>query len=529
MRKAGKKVSLILAFVLTLGMSAGLFSACGNRADAEGVLNIYIHNAGYGTDFVEPLGKIFKEKTGIEVKMSAVADNADLFTQLESGVSKADLLFSSNSVDYYTYIQKTIGGQTYPCLLEDLTDIYKANVPGEDVTLEEKMYDEYLAHNATVKDGETKYYSVPWISGLNGILINGETWNDAWKEPRTTNELLELCDTIKAAGQMPFIYCLENSYWGTAITPAWAAQYMGEDEVALFNEGKDIQGRQYVPEILNYQGFLEAIKVVGDLLDADKNYMHPYSMSLDFTSVQNVFLEGAEQDGNIVMMPNGDWLEREMSANYGKDECDIRFISLPVISSLGTKLGITEDELCSIIDYIDGKTTVEPNFASTKGLEKQEVLDAVTYARKLNPAYSYEHEAFIPVYAQDKEEAKQFLQFLASDEGIEAFVRESGGYTLPYDYDYLNSEATKNEFSAFQKSALEIIGKSRIFEFEMKDRIFAVGGVKIPGTNISTFYETYLSANKSTVDYKSAEDVFADDYNFVKNRWTLIKTNAGIA
>ena len=111
MRKAGKKVSLILAFVLTLGMSAGLFSACGNRADAEGVLNIYIHNAGYGTDFVEPLGKIFKEKTGIEVKMSAVADNADLFTQLESGVSKADLLFSSNSVDYYTYIQRRSAGK----------------------------------------------------------------------------------------------------------------------------------------------------------------------------------------------------------------------------------------------------------------------------------------------------------------------------------------------------------------------------------------------------------------------------------
>ncbi len=521
-----KKVSCALAAILALGgMTA--FAGC-KKENTAGVLNIYIHNAGYGTDWVEPMGKVFEKETGIKVKKTNVADNSDLFTQLESGMSKADLCFSSNSIDYYTYIKKTIGGKNYDCLLEDLTDIYGAKVTGENVTLADKMRDEYLAHNATVKDGQTKYYSTPWVSGLNGILINGKTWKSEWKEPRTTNELLSLCQTIKTAGQTPFIYCLENSYWGTAIAPVWAAQYMGEQEVAYFNAGKDKNGEnQYTPQMLANEGFLEALKVVEGLLLPSAGYMSELSNSLDFTSVQNVFLGSQASDGSIVMMPNGDWLEREMSANYSSDECDVRFMKMPVVSALGTKLGITEGELAAIIDYIDGVTTSEPTFTSTKGLDNAAVINSVRYARKINPAYSYEHEAFIPVYAQDKDAAKKFLQFMASDKGIEAFVEHSGGYTLPYEYDYMNSAATKDKFSKLQKSAMEIIDNALIFEFEMKDRIFAVGGVKLPGMNKQTFYETYLSGSGN--DYKNAEWIIGQDLQYMNNQWQLIMTNAGIS
>ena len=35
----------------------------------------------------------------------------------------------------------TIGGTTYECLYEDLTDIYTTDIPGEDVTIEEKLID----------------------------------------------------------------------------------------------------------------------------------------------------------------------------------------------------------------------------------------------------------------------------------------------------------------------------------------------------------------------------------------------------
>ncbi len=523
--KKFRKAGCLLAAVMTLGVGASALGACGGD-ETKGVLNIYIHRAGYGTAWVEDLGEMFTADTGIEVKVKTVADNADLFTKLESGEFEADLCFSSNAVDYYTYTTYNFNG-TRGIALEDLTDIYNETLPGETLTMAQKMRSEYRTHNATVRDGETKYYSAPWINGLNGILINGNTWKDEWSEPRTTNELLSLCDTIKNANQVPFIYCLEKSYWGSAIAPVWAAQYMGEAEVKNFNEGKDKDGRQYVPEMLSYDGFLESLKVVEGLLKNDKGYMHEYSKGLNFTNTQVVFLRSNAEDGNIVMMPNGDWIEREMSANFAPGSCDIRFMKLPVVSSLGTKLGITEGELCALIDYIDGTTATEPTFASTKGLTKDDVLSAVRYARKLQPAYAYEHEAFIPSYAEDKDAAKKFLQFMATDRGIEAFVQHSGGYTLPYEYDYLNSAATKDKFSRLQKSTLEIINESQIFEFEMKDRIFALGGVKIPGLNKQSFYEPYLAASEAK-DYKDAQTIFLEDYTFQAGRWAGIKKEAGI-
>lgn len=506
-----------LAIALCMGAS---FSGCSSaQEDTKGVLYVDIYNAGYGTDFIDTIGKAFEEKTGVKVVKTDIAFAADIQTKLESGVSRTDIFCNLLAPYNYLYSSKTIGGVTYDCLVEDLTDLYNSVPQGETKTVKDKMYDSYAEYHSFEKNGETKYYSFPWISGMTGLLVNNKLWGDS-EIPRTTDELLEACARIKSEGKTPFIYCLEDSYWDK-VTYIWAVQYEGLEQISRFETGYAKNGSRYTPDVMLYDGFLETLNVMESLFAG--GYMHAYSASLDFTSVQNVFLEGKE---NIVMMPNGDWIQREMSENYASDELDISFMKIPVVSALGKKLGITEEELCAVIDYVDGKTQTVPEVAGSAKYAREEIVEAVAEARSLVPTLSMQHTAFIPAYSNEKENAKEFLKFMASDEGLRLFVKGSGGYTLPFDYDYKADEDTYTLMSAFNKQVVETVSTGRVYQLNTKDKLFCLGALQMPGNNLEE-YVKFLAGSGS--DYKNAAKIFSDDYLYVKGRWDTIKSTGGLS
>lgn len=510
MKKTIKSVARVLAVGTAVTCLSSGFVACGATQDYSNTLVISTMNKGYGMSWINALAEDFTTKTGIEVKVFPSVLDGTIDTELNSGMSNADVLFEE--YPYWARVEssKTVGGKTYDTLVEDLTDIYKANIPGETETLEEKL-GEYVTTEYNV--GE-KYYHVPWIASMMGIVYNKKVWKDEWKIPRTTNELIALCDTIKASESgvnVPFIYSLKNTYWGS-VYATWAAQYEGIYAVNQYNAGYDSEGNRYQPTMVLYDGFERALEVMEVLLKHENGYMHENSIEYSFTDAQVKFLEG-----DAVMQPNGDWLQTEMSANFSKDEVDIAMMQTPIISCITEKCSVvkTEELLVQVIDYIDGvQGATLPEGLTDNHADVKKIKEA-----RFSVSSSLNYTASIPIYSTKKDYAKQFLQFMYSKQGIETFYESTNGLHLPVVYDY-EAAGLMDGATSFLKSTLSLWEKARgnntLFYFSEKDRIFR-GGLLFLKTNMS-YPEVYLSAVQG-IDRLSAHQIYMKNYENAEAIW----------
>lgn len=505
-------------------MAVSVFGIAGcKKENPAKTLYIEIENAGFGIAWIDPLIEIFEaEHPGITVKKTFITKGgSQMLDKVVSGNSHLDLLFVEHSKALYVAGKQIVAnGVTYDSPFADLGDIYEANVPGENIKLKDKMLPAYYGQKTILVNGEKKQYVMPWMQALTGMVINNKVYKPEYgKLPNTTDEMFAFFENLPS-NVTPYIYAISDSYWDDVST-IWMAQYNGSENMkkfyqayALYVEGNP----RYVPEMMLDEGIYEMLKVMERLLNPSNGYSHPLSQTLDFTSVQNVFLEGKD---NILFMPNGSWLEREMEANFSPDELDIEFIKTPVISALGKKLGITDAELSAIIDYVDGTVTQVPNFNPTKFYTKEEVIAAVKDAREMLPA-NYDFAAVIPAYSSKIDLAKEFLQLIASDRGIEAMLKKCGSMA-PFKYDIQNSPV-KDHLSPFMYKANLMIQTGK-YTFSEMDNVFIKGGLRIYN-NINSV--SVLLGATNAKDRKTAEQIYADNYNYVKSMWPTILRNAGI-
>ena len=507
-----KLTALLLSSAAVFGCLAG----CGASNDPN-TLYIDAFEGGYGVEWLYALGEEFEKKNeGITVKINETSDDSTFSTMLMSGRSTADIVFERYPFWDRIFRPTVVGSTTYDPILEDLTDIYNAKIPGEDVTIAEKLPEDVRAYYET--DG--KYYHFNWAAGMMGLLYNKNVWSSSWKLPRTTDELISLADTIKKAGKVPFVYSLKDSYWGIYVV--WAAQYEGLETMAAYDEGYAPNGKRYVPELALYPGFEEALKVLEVLLKDENGYCHSRSKEVDFTMAQNMFLEG-----DAVMQANGDWIESEMRANFAAGETDIEFMKMPVISSIVDKcpsITGTEEEkeakLCAVVDYVDGADGA----TLPEGVTQQDV-EYIRSARSMMQTIGQDHSAYIPVYSTKKDIAKKFFQFMASDEGIEIYVKSSGGYRTMFEYDYSKSEL-QNGISSFMKSTNALFEQSSHYFMPMKNKLFSLTGMQFMENGLVDV-EVYLSASNPK-DYKSASEIFLANYKNLEKEWTNYLNTAQI-
>ena len=528
-----KILTFILSFVFAFA-AVPLF-ACA-KENPETTLYIDISNAGYGIDWLNPLKDIFEEENeGFTVKIRSITKgDAEYVSKLLSGTADTDLFFVETDLSRYLNTPVFTPDRTkYDSGFEDLTTFFEEKIPGEEKSIAEKMDDTYLEY-CTV-DG--KNYFMPWVASMQGILINNKVYREEFgKLPNTTDELIEFCETVRdyaGAEVTPFIFSLNDSYWED-IYSIWMYQYNGLKEMKKFNEGyainEDFYGERYVPEMFLDEGLYAALDVLDELLKTENKFQHRLGYTLSFTEMQNAFLE---TENNILMCPNGAWIEREMNANYTPDELDIRFIRTPVVSALGDKLGIndpvTGDDtvLSALIDCVDAELAGEeftlPEFESSTGYTDEEVYSAVKEARLLITANHY-HAAFIPAYGQKKDMAKKFLHLLASDRGIEAMLSVNGAKP-PFEYD-ISSSPVKDRVSDFMLSVQEMIQTSE-FYFMRKDKLFTLGGLNLVN-GISSVSKVFAAENKN-IDYMDAEELYMENYLYVSGeRWDTYLKTAGI-
>ena len=148
--------------------------------------------------------------------------------------------------------------------------------------------------NADGKYYDNKYYFFPYVTGALGFVVNMDVWNRvaSGKEfPRTTDELLELCEDVKSE-TAPFLYSLGDEYW-TASLPLFMNQYEGNARMDKFYQGYGpTQDSRYDTNMVAYTGYKRALEFFEQLLSNSNGYMHKDSVSLSFMQMQGAFLNG---------------------------------------------------------------------------------------------------------------------------------------------------------------------------------------------------------------------------------------------
>ena len=530
----------LLTLFLALIMSMTAFSAfgCGNKKDSkdpDDTLVIDIQIGGYGTKWLEDIRDAYVEKTGKTVTVTPLGSTTESESALLAGRTSTDIYFTMDPLMGHQYAPKTINGETYDCLLEDLTSfIENDKIDGEGVTIKDKINPQYLEYfKLTRLDGTQKIYTLPWAVGLLGIVKNNEVWQDGWKVPNTTDKFIDLLDTIKGDGYVPLTYSKDYHYYNYLLE-TFVAQYEGvENMEQLWNAKLPKDDPDYEDAIdktflAYYEGVQYAYEVMVELMQSEEvngevQSKYHYSVnSKDHIGTQTFFLN---KDYKIAMMMSGDWIQNEMKDTFSNP--DLEFIKTPVISALGDKLGITDDQLSAIIDYVDG-VAEEPDFTSSLGFTKEEVIEKVREARNIVPTNANSMAFYIPAYSNAKDLAKDFIKFMLSDEGL-AIYQSSLGYVLPYEYDW-TSQTNSSKMTNFVNKAYNdfYVGKTLYPTEREKSEIFARSTLRLYDNHDKQFVVEFAKYPLDGTPAEVAEDYFVADYTEINRKWNDYKSSAGI-
>lgn len=526
-KKVTKLVSLLAAFGMTLptlaSCSGGGGLGGGSKApEGEHVLQVYCTEAGYGVEWLKALLDLFKEQAWVKEKYPNLqipyptTNDVRSFPQsmIEAGkkTNSYDLLFGIGA--------NSLGG-TDSELLNLAEGVYNTTVPGEDVLYKDKLATSLLqSHkytNLSNLDSE-EYYFTSWIGGMSSFVYNETILQSFGLDvPKTTDEFISVCATIKAnEGKdngkynkgSSILQSADADYWQYAF-PNWWAQYDGIDGYNNFYNG--IYNNRYSVDIFKMPGRLESLKVIETLLDYDSGYLDKATFNYQFMQAQTAFLQG-----NDAFFFTGDWFTNEMRGIYQELEANnqlggsFRMMRMPIVSALGTKLGITDAELSAIVDYIDGETATAPSFTSTVGMSNDAVIERVREARSINFSLSSVHVGFIPKYAEGKEVALDFLRFMATDIANEEYTKVTSS---PLYFDYNLKEKAPNVYNALPQMAKDSVDFFQNASFEaytLRDAasypLAQYGGLSALAT---THYFQILSAQNGSTAQKMFDDTIA--------------------
>jgi len=456
-----------LVAVLICMVSVFSFVSCKNPGkieDGEQVLQTYVLDAGYGTAWLDAMLDDFASQDWVKAKYPDLKIPAPEVNDIEGyAAEKIDAGANSHSIDIFFSVAHAMYKVYTEGDVEDISDVYEMTVPGESMTIREKMKDGVITslefYDKTTK--KNKYYSMPWAGGIDGILYNADILAKlGFEVPLTTNQLIDICEQIKVKNSSAdkfadyqktysIMASTTTNYW-RFLHQEWLAQYEGVKNCENYFDG--VYDGALSKEIFGMRGRLETLKVFEDLLSGSNGYLCDSSNILAYMTSQTNLLMG---DG--IFQANGDWFEREMEVtraglkSRGYDY-DIRMMKTPIISAIINKTPSIKDDdkLAEVVKAIDeGKTSVE-------GVDAKD-FQTVKDAREVIVSDGSRHAAVIPTTSKAKGVAKDFLAYMATDRANAIYAQNTRGSTLPYK----NFDITKTDMyatlSTLQKSTNDII------------------------------------------------------------------------
>ena len=546
MNKKFKFTATVLGMLL---LSTGVMAGCnggGGNTDNGDVKEVQIGvvSKGYGNEFAKSLAEEYnKLHTDVKVTVKKTTPTPTYQdSQLQLGKKK-------NNIDIFFTVTNTIFSTQGDATLyhwADLSDVYTSAAVGyaeaDGTKAIKDILDPSFVSNFTYTDG--KQYSMPWTSGVVGLLYNKTKWDatnaslkNAGKAeltlPKTTNEMFALFDKIKtdevksASGNAyAFSYSGQNSYMHFMFNSLWP-QYEGKQASENFFEGKNEQG-VYTADIYNTKGREYAYDVVRSMILKSNGYVNDGDSSQTYDLEQLSFLRG-----NAFFSCNGDWMEREASAKFNPGDADVAILRTPIMSQIVNNDKIKADftgtdaekdaklsAIVSFIDsnYIDGDKAPSEADAATLDVSLT-TLEFINHARLVRHTLP-DFVAVIPEYSNELNEAKDFLKFMYSKAGQEIVMQETYGCGAPLTIDYSQMDYYKNGTS-YTRSRLDLIkesipyGNAMNFPMEYLGRIMACAELKIA----SAF---------GTASPKTAATFVKEEYDGYKTTWESKMEIAGV-
>ena len=587
MKKTMKKV---VAMTLALTSCASMLVGCKTKVpDDANTLQIYIGNFGYGIEWLNAMIEGFKGEAWVQEKYPELnipdidfnSEKMYAIDQINSGSTTVDLWFSTAGAGADLVKKNASGVSNY----ENLNDLFATKIPGEgEMTVAGKMQENFLQScdygnkEEVIGDITTEYMHFPWVAGYIGLIYNEtlvkEWLGDDFEMPLTTDALIDMAETLngthydEATGQYvpntqkngknapkTFALSYTTDYWSCFFN-TWWAQYSGFETVQNFGNGKVKSGLGWMmsPDIVKDEGRLETLKVMEDCLWYAKtskhensaenentyNYIHSQTNSLSFDKIQARF-----RNGEAFFMMNGDWLEMELGGSTGSNT--FKFLKTPIISSIvetmelytddgtkytdldATKRAAYDTQLKAIVRAVDAGAT---ELAGVSANDFKKVKEARGYVTTVGGHYAY-----IPSYATAKDLAKDFLLYMASNEAIEIFMNTEKGASTAFNYALDENTSMYNNFSAFQKSRIDIVKNGQYTNVGAPSRLTYYGGLAVITKN-NPLESRFVS--QLATDRKKAQTIFDDDIihftglnskgegTYNTTNWDLLLTNAGL-
>ncbi|MGG3283783.1 carbohydrate ABC transporter substrate-binding protein [Paenibacillus solani] len=366
-----KILSLAITAALTLSLAAcggSSESASGTTTDSSDTkansgetrtLKLAALETAYGADVWKEITAAFEKATpGVKVETTIDKNIEDV---IGPGMKSGDF------PDVIHLATGQVKGLTETFVkdnnLTDLTDVLSMTVPGEDVTVKDKLIPGFIDTTITNPYNDGKTYLMPMFYSPTGLFYNAGLFEQkGWEVPTTWDEMWALGDKVKAEGISLFAYPMPG--------------YFDSFFYALLNE---VGGAEFFNKATSYtEGIWEtaeaqqAFDLISKLTTTYTEKTVPANANKDnFTKNQQLIL-----DNKALFMPNGTWVVGEMSKAPRADGFKWGFTALPALKDGGDRY-----------------------------------------------SYTFFEQIWVPAKAENADLAKQFIAYLYSDEAAAIFAK----------------------------------------------------------------------------------------------------------
>ena len=570
-----KIVSTVLSAAMLVGCAFGAMGCNKEEIVQDGkTVNVRVFLAGYGADFIYSLKDKFEAAYAEQgYKLNILTPSNDngstvVFNELAGGNSGVDLYFTEA-----VNVETVVNGD-YGQIVEELTEIvYDQKAIKFDGTEEEKTVREKIPAASGKADTQNTYYNgkeygFNWVAGAGGLAVNIDKLSEYGLEmPKTTDELIVAFDIIyngttledgtilegsKVSGVYPHTFVSGSSMYPEILYQTWAAQYMGLEEYTDFQSMLDEEDNPRLEDgykVYENVAIKEMLKVAYQVFDA--TYSTPGSTTQDADTANS---KVAKNGTGAVFMANGSWMLNEVKLNYPEAETSLRFVNVPVISALGTKVfgagttaNITDEDKCDevlskVVGWTDEKKTAN-EIVSLLAAESVTVLESevqeIVDARNMYYSRGDRIQSYIAKDSPVKDIAALALRMYASDDFAAEFSKTANA-TTPFDsrinigsqYAFVNDVAkiindpSAVAFNGVAKSSDGLrkqIGISGAMVFG-KDYL----ALSIINERVSKFNNDGVLVGSDSVYEVAAEKLYQSNITDTKAKWNEWLKNAGL-
>lgn len=366
--KLKKALCLLLAGAMTFSLAACGGSGSGDdgkKEEGKGedgkTLKVAAVETAYGKAMWEKVCDAFEAANeGVTVELT-------IDKNLEDVIDPA-----MKAGDYPDVIMRAVGaesGMTETFIrdnnLTELTDVLDMTVPGEDVTVGEKILPGFTENTIVNPYGDGKTYLMPMFYGPCGLFYNAGLFEEkGWEVPETWDEMWELGDKAQAEGIALFTYPTTGYF--DAFFYALLHEAMGEENFT--------KALKYEEGIWDTPEAQQVFDIIAKLASYTEKTTPANANDNDFQKNQQMIL-----DNKALFMPNGNWVIGEMAEAPRAEGFEWGFTALPALEEGGERA-----------------------------------------------SYSFFEQVWMPKEAKNQDLGKQFIAYLYSDEAAEIFAKDGG-------------------------------------------------------------------------------------------------------